>query len=81
VWSNGRSYLMRESLDALEKKVARDGFARAHRKALVRIAGVRELRRTTDGLLLAVLGNGARIPVSRRRRAGFAKAVRTVGSA
>jgi len=81
VWSNGRSYLMRESLDALEKKVAGDGFARAHRKALVRVGGVRELRRTADGLLLAVLANGARLPVSRRRRAGFAKALRTVGSA
>jgi two-component system LytT family response regulator len=80
VWSNGRSYLMRESLDALEKKVAGDGFARAHRKALVRIGGVRELRRTSDGMLLAVLGNGARIPVSRRRRSAFAAALRSVVS-
>ncbi|HKR07876.1 MAG TPA: LytTR family DNA-binding domain-containing protein [Gemmatimonadaceae bacterium] len=76
VWSNGRSYLMRESLDALEKKVGGDGFARAHRKALVRLGGVRELRRTSDGLCLAVLANGARIPVSRRRRSTFAAAVR-----
>src|SRR5256714_4878840 len=76
VWSAGRSYLMRESLDALEKRVAADGFARAHRKALVRVSGVRELRRTSDGLLLAVLANGSRIPVSRRRRATFAAAVR-----
>jgi two-component system LytT family response regulator len=76
VWSNGRSYLMRESLDALEKKVGGDGFARAHRKALVRLSGVRELRRTSDGLVLAVLANGSRIPVSRRRRSTFAAAVR-----
>ena len=75
VWANGRSYLMRESLDTLEKKVASDGFARAHRKALVRIAAVRELRRTSDGLLVAILANGARIPVSRRRRAAFKSAV------
>ena len=81
VWSNGRSYLMRESLDALEKKVGGDGFARAHRKALVRIGGVRELRRTSDGLLLAILGNGARIPVSRRRRSAFAAAVSRRASA
>ncbi|HJP85194.1 MAG TPA: LytTR family DNA-binding domain-containing protein [Gemmatimonadaceae bacterium] len=76
VWSAGRSYLMRESLDTLEKRVAADGFARAHRKALIRVAGVRELRRTSDGLLLAILGNGVKIPVSRRRRAAFAAAVR-----
>lgn len=76
VWSVGRSYLMRESLDALEKRVAADGFCRAHRKALIRVAGVRELRRTSDGLLLAILANGVRIPVSRRRRSAFAAAVR-----
>jgi len=76
VWSNGRSYLMRESLDALEKRVASEGFARAHRKALIRIGGVRELRKTADGLLVAVLANGARIPVSRRRRSAFVGAVK-----
>ena len=81
VWAAGRSYLMRESLDALEKRVTGDGFARAHRKALIRLGGVRELRRTSDGLLLAVLANGVRIPVSRRRRAAFAAAVRSNGSA
>ena len=77
VWTAGRSYLMRESLDALEKKVATHGFARAHRKALVRIAGVRELRKTSSGVMVAVLANGARIPVSRRRRSAFIAAVRT----
>jgi two-component system LytT family response regulator len=80
VWSGGRSYLIRESLDALEKNVAVDGFCRAHRKALIRVAGVRELRRTSDGLLLALLANGARIPVSRRRRSAFVAAVRSQGS-
>jgi DNA-binding LytR/AlgR family response regulator len=68
---------MRESLDALEKKVSTHGFARAHRKALVRIAGVRELRKTNSGVMVAVLANGARIPVSRRRRSAFVAAVRT----
>lgn len=80
VWSAGRSYLMRESLDALEKKIASDGFARAHRKALIRLGGVRELRRTSDGLLLAVLASGVRIPVSRRRRSAFTAAVRVQGA-
>lgn len=79
VWSNGRSYLMRESLDALEKRVAAEGFARAHRKALIRLAGVRELRRTSDGLLVAVLASGVRIAISRRRRAAFVGAVRRLG--
>jgi len=76
VWTGGRSYLMRESLDALEKKVSTHGFARAHRKALVRVAGVRELRKTNSGVVVAVLANGARIPVSRRRRSAFMAAVR-----
>ncbi len=77
LWTNGRSYLLRQSLDQLEQRVAAHGFARAHRQALVRIAGVRELQWTPAGELVALLARGATVPVSRRRRAAFAAAVRT----
>jgi len=72
VWTGGRSYLLRESLSGLERRVRAHGFARAHRRALVRIGGVDALRNGD-----AVLACGAKIPISRRRRAAFSAAVRS----
>jgi two-component system, LytTR family, response regulator len=76
IWSRGRSYLLREPLHQLEARVRPHGFARAHRRALVRIGAVRELVASGDGGSIAVLGDGARIGVSRRRWRAFAAAVR-----
>ena len=76
VWTGETSYLLRESLLRLERRVRRHGFARAHRRALVRTAAVRELQTTNDGELHALLASGRVIPVSRRRRAAFTDAVR-----
>jgi len=76
LWIGKRTYFHRESLQLLEGRVAKNGFVRAHRRALVRLDGVRELTRTREGKLVAVLASGARIPVSRRRSASFMAAVR-----
>jgi two-component system, LytTR family, response regulator len=85
LWSGGRSYLLRESLGELERRVAPHGFARAHRQALVRVAGVRALRpeegrrgSRTAPTLMAVLACGTKVPISRRRRVAFAAALRSV---
>jgi two-component system LytT family response regulator len=77
LWVGGRSYLLRESLAQLERRVSGHGFARAHRQALVRIDGVRALHTNDDGDVTAVLASGAKVPVSRRRRAAFAAAVKS----
>ena len=79
VWIGSRSYFLRESLRLLEERVRKYGFVRAHRRALVRLDSVRELKRTSAGALVAVLGSGASIPISRRRSAAFAAAVRHSG--
>jgi two-component system, LytTR family, response regulator len=76
VWTGGRSYLLRESLGQLERRVGPHGFARAHRQALVRVEGVRALR-VEAADLVAVLACGTNVPVSRRRRAAFSAAVRS----
>ena len=81
LWVGPRSYFLRESLQLLEERVSKHGFIRAHRCALVRIDGVRELTRDRSGALIAALGSGARVPVSRRRSAAFAAAVRRLGKA
>jgi two-component system LytT family response regulator len=76
IWTNGRSHLIREPLRLLEQRARREGFVRAHRRALVRLTSVRELMRSRAGATVAVLASGERIPVSRRRRAGLAAALR-----
>jgi two-component system LytT family response regulator len=76
IWTGGRSYLLRESLGALEERIGANGFVRAHRRALVRLDGVHRLTTTDDGDTVAVLQSGTRIPISRRRRAAFTAALR-----
>jgi two-component system LytT family response regulator len=77
IWTGGRSYLLREPLRVLETRVQPHGFLRAHRGALVRLGSVRRLAVTEAGTMVALLGSGARIPISRRRRATFTAAVRS----
>ena len=76
VWVGTRSYLLRESLDELERRVAEHGFVRAHRSALVRIAAVRALQKVGNGELVALLTTGTKVTVSRRRRAAMVEAFR-----
>lgn len=76
LWIGGRSYLLRQSLGELEGRVSAHGFARAHRRALVRVGGVRALRESDRGELVALLACGAKVHVSRRRRAAFAAVVK-----
>jgi two-component system LytT family response regulator len=79
LWVGTRNYFLRESLQVLEERVQQHGFVRAHRRALIRLDAVRELRRTRTGALLAVLASGVRVPISRRRSASFTAAVRQLG--
>ena len=74
IWTKEKSYLLREPLRTLERRIATGGFARAHRRALVRLDAVRALTPTKAGEL-AILSSGAKVPVSRRRRAAFVSAL------
>ena len=76
VWVSARSYLIRDSLDQLEQRIAAHGFVRTHRGALVRLAAIRALHASEHGELIAALTSGARVPVSRRRRAAVVAAVK-----
>jgi two-component system LytT family response regulator len=81
LWVGTRSYFLRESLQVLEERVQKHGFIRAHRRALVRLDGVRELARTRAGASVAVLESGVRVPISRRRSAAFTAALRQFAGA
>ncbi|OLE54666.1 MAG: DNA-binding response regulator [Acidobacteria bacterium 13_1_20CM_3_53_8] len=68
-------HLIRESLASLEQRLNGTRFVRTHRSAIVNVDRVSEVRRE-KGEILLVLRNGARIPVSRRRRARVARLLR-----
>lgn len=76
IWTGGKSFLLRESLGTLETRIGSSGFVRAHRRALVRIGAVQRIALREDGLCVAILSSGTKIPVSRRRRASFSAALR-----
>lgn len=61
------TYLIRESLNSLEMRLDHSRFVRVHRTAIVQLDRLRELRTNTNGYE-AILRNGTRIPISRRRR-------------
>ena len=79
LWTGRRSYLLREPMRALEARVG-GTFARAHRRALVRIDAVRALTTAPDGEGRVELSSGTTVAVSRRRRAALLSAVRALQS-
>lgn len=69
VFTRSKRQLVRTPLDALERTLDPRTFARVHRSFIVRIDRVVELRRGPRGGAEVLLRGGARLPVSRRRRA------------
>jgi two-component system, LytTR family, response regulator len=63
-----QSYLLRESLNSLEARLDPTRFMRVHRSAIVKIDRVRAVQTTSRGDE-AILRDGSRVPVGRRRRA------------
>ena len=68
VHATRKRYLMRVTLDALERELDPAHFVRVHRSYIVRIDRIAGVRRHPNGSRAVQLTNGARIPVSRRRR-------------
>jgi len=70
-----RRFLLRESLDSLERRLALAHFVRVHRSAIVNLRFVREVRWQESGACV-VLHDGRRVPLSRRRREIVEAAIR-----
>jgi two-component system LytT family response regulator len=73
-----KSHLLRESLASLEARLDTRRFVRVHRRAMVQIDRVRELRPAIGGGEV-VLRDGIRIPVSRRKRARLGEVLKMLG--
>ena len=63
--SNGATYLLRESLNALEEKLDPQQFVRLHRSAMVNVDRIRELAPWSAGEQAVVLQDGTRLTVGR----------------
>lgn len=74
----GRSYVLNDTISALENLLKAWGFARTHRSELVNLSSVRALHREDDSVV-AELSDGQRVPVSRRYLSAFKKSLGIAG--
>lgn len=66
VHAAGKRHVLRQSLADLLERLGQGRFVRIHRSAVVNLDRVRGVKRTRDGLEIA-LDDATRVPVSRRR--------------
>jgi two-component system LytT family response regulator len=65
---DGKSHLVRETMQRLETRLDSTLFVRVHRTAIVRIDHVAELRSAGADRTVVMLRDGTRLPLSRSRR-------------
>ena len=75
--THGGSFLVRETMDTIERQLNPREFTRIHRSALVRVVDVVSVRRRATGLLVARLKSGEEVNIGRR----FAKNLSEIRSA
>ena len=71
----GKSWLMRETIAAVELRLALSGFVRIHRSALVNAERVKELRARDKGEYTVVLHDGTELKLTRNYRASVERLV------
>ena len=69
VHAGTNTWLMRDTIAAVELRLALSGFVRIHRSALVNAERVRELRPQDKGEYTVVLNNGTELKLTRNYRA------------
>jgi len=71
----GKTWLMRETIAAVELRLALSGFVRIHRSAIVNAERVKELRPRDKGEYIVVLNNGTELKLTRNYRASVERLV------
>jgi len=71
----GKTWLMRETIAAMEIRLALSGFVRIHRSALVNAERVKELRPRDKGEYTVVLNDGTELKLTRNYRASVERLV------
>ncbi len=80
IHSSGGTYLLRETLSDLEKRLDPERFLRVHRSAIVNVDRVREIHPLFRGDCTLVLTDGTQVKLSRTRRGEFERLFRSSGS-
>ena len=70
-----KTWLMRETIAALELRLAPSGFVRIHRSALVNAERVKELRPQDKGEYTVILNDGTELKLTRNYRASVERLV------
>ena len=73
--AGGKTWLMRETIAAVELRLALSGFVRIHRSAIVNAERVKELRPRDKGEYTVVLNDGTELKLSRNYRAAVERLV------
>lgn len=73
VYSQSKSYLLRDTMTAIERKLDPAVFARIHRSSIVRKSDIVELRPGDKGDAAVILKCGTVLTMSRRHRAALAE--------
>jgi two-component system LytT family response regulator len=73
--TDGRTHLLRESMQRLEQRLDPSQFARTHRTAIVNLKHVSEVRSDGPDRHVVVLRSGVRVPLGKQRRASFERAL------
>jgi len=80
VVADGGRFLVRGRIASFEESWAPFGFVRVHRGYLVNLRRVIELRPDLNGTGIAVLDDGEKVPVSRRKRVELRRTLRGWGA-
>lgn len=68
IHADGKAHLLRETMDAMQRKLDPQKFIRLRRSAIVRIEQIRELQPLFNGEFIVTLKDGTKITSSRRYR-------------
>jgi two-component system LytT family response regulator len=74
--SEGKSYLKQQTIGALEAMLDRNRFVRIHRSAIVNLERIARIEPYAKDSRVAILNDGARLPVS---RSGYARLLEAMG--
>jgi two-component system LytT family response regulator len=75
IHSGSKTWLMRETIAAVELRLALSGFVRIHRSTLVNAERVKELRTEDKGEYIVVLNDGTELKLTRHYRASIERLV------
>ena len=74
--SKGKAYLLRETMDRIEKKLDPVAFVRLRRSTIVRIDQIQELHPTSKGEFEVILKDATRLSSTRRYRKNLQSALK-----